>query len=73
MLYLSKLVDAERILCLAPITKRQIAVSDSELSDCSGYFLFEQMGITDCKSVRIIAQVHSHDAALELGEMMGLS
>lgn len=73
MLYLSKVLDAERLLCLAPITQRQIEMADSEPSDCSGYFLFEQMGVTECKGVRILAQVHSDDAALELGSMMGLS
>ncbi|MEL7480090.1 MAG: hypothetical protein AAGJ29_00875 [Pseudomonadota bacterium] len=73
MFYFSRLIDAERVLCLAPITQRQLDVSDSEIFDCSGYFLFEQTGVTDCREVKILAQVHSDEAALAIKEMMQLA
>lgn len=73
MFYFSKIVDSDRILCLSPITSRLIARSDSELTDVSGYFLFEQTGIKEPESVRILAQVHTNEAALAIKDMMGLN
>ncbi len=73
LFYFSKKVDDNRLLCLAPITSRQIERSDSPPENDSGYFLIEQTGVKDPVSVRIIAQVHTDDAALHLKEMMGLA
>lgn len=72
MFYFSKQIDADRILCLAPITSRQLERADSHPLNCSGYFLFEQTGITECLSVRIFAQVHTDEAALAMKDMMQL-
>lgn len=73
MFYFSKAIDSERVLCLAPISQRQLDVADSDVEDCSGYFLFEQTGITDCREVKILAQIHSDDAALTIRDMMQLA
>lgn len=73
MFYFSKSLGSDRILCLSPITSRLLARCDSELTDVSGYFLFEQKGITEPESVRILAQVHTNEAALALRDMMGLN
>ena len=67
------MIDADKVLCLAPITDRQISVADSELRDCSGYFLFEQTGVKECREVRILAQVHTDEAAWSIKTMMDLN
>nr|WP_321360253.1 hypothetical protein [uncultured Hyphomonas sp.] len=73
MFYFSKQLGDDRLLCLAPLTNRLQAVADVQPDNCSGYFLFEQFGIELCKQIRILAQVHTDDAAMELKEMMQLS
>lgn len=72
MYYFSKTLDDDRLLCLAPLTSRLLLAADTQISDPSGYFLYEQSGRDDEMCVRIIAQVHSDDAALSLREMMQL-
>jgi hypothetical protein len=69
--YFSASLDNDRTLCLAPLCDRHIAASGQDLSDTGGYFLYESRS-SDPDSVRIIAQVVSDDAALELREMLKL-
>ena len=73
MFYFSKLLSADRLLCLAPLTARLKEKVDAEPADCSGYFLFEQIGLKTCEQVKILAQVHTDDAALMLKDMMQLA
>lgn len=69
--YFSATVDNDRTLCLAPLCDRLLAASGEELMDTSGYFLFERRA-SDPDSVRIIAQVPSDEAALELRGLLNL-
>lgn len=54
------------ILCLAPLTSRQVAMADIDLDDQAGVFLFQQYGSDDDTRIKIIARVLSEDAALML-------
>jgi hypothetical protein len=67
--YFSAVVDNDRTLYIAPLCDRHLASSGQEVVDTSGYFLYERRA-SDPDSVRIIAQVLSDDAALELREML---
>jgi hypothetical protein len=69
--YFSASLDNDRTLCLAPLSDGDISSSGETVSDTSGYFLYERRA-SDPDSVRIIAQVVSDDAALELREMLKL-
>lgn len=74
MYYFSKRLANSRILVLAPLSSRCLALAGGgeEISDESGYFLYERSGEDDCGMVSIIAQVHSDAAALALKTMIGL-
>jgi hypothetical protein len=72
-LYFSVNLDNDRTLCIAPLTERRIAMSDQELTDTSGYFLFEQRNSETLDNVEIIAQVISEEAALRLREMLKMT
>lgn len=71
--YFSVILDGNRTLCLAPITDRWLEMSGEEISDQSGYFLFEKSGSNEFGGIEIIAQVFSEDAALRLCEMFKMS
>ncbi|TPM03636.1 hypothetical protein FJ960_14215 [Mesorhizobium sp. B2-3-11] len=64
--YFSVNIDANRTLCLAPLTDRRLAMAGQELADTSGYFLFEQHGEGDFAKVEILAHVVSDDAVSRL-------
>lgn len=70
--FFSASLDNDRTLCLAPLCDRFLAASGEDIADTSGYFLFERRA-SDPDSVRILAQVHSDDAALQLREMLKLA
>ena len=40
--YFSTNIDNETTLCIAPLTNRRLAMSGQEISDTSGYFLYEK-------------------------------
>ena len=71
--YFSVNLDNDRTLCLAPLTNRTITLSGQELSDTSGYFLFERRDSDPLGDVEIIAQVLSEEAALKLREMFHMN
>lgn len=73
MFYFSRFISGDRLLCLAPLTNRLKERADAEPADDSGYFLFEQTGFEDQTRIRILAQVHSDEAALALKDMMQLA
>ena len=62
----------ERTLCLAPLSDRYLSMSGQEISDPSGYFLFEKRGTGDLADIEIIAQALSEDAALRLRSMLNM-
>lgn len=66
--YFSAPMPGGKMLCLAPLTDRRIANADIEVVDCSGLFLYEQEGSGDGASIKIMAQILSEDAALQLRE-----
>ena len=70
--YFSANLDNDRTLCLAPLCERFLAASGQEITDPGGYFLYERRA-SDPDSVRIIAQVVSDEAALELRGMLNLA
>lgn len=71
--YFSVNIDAGRTLCLAPLTERRLAMAGQELSDTSGYFLFEQHGEGDFARVEILAHVVSEDAVSRLRAQFNMS
>jgi hypothetical protein len=71
--YFSVNIDAERVLCVAPLTDRRISMSGERLQDSSGYFLYEQHGSGEGASIEIIAKVLTEDAALRLRDMFQMS
>lgn len=60
-------------LCLAPLTNRKIKLSDLEILDTSGYFLYEKEGHDEFSAIRIIAQVFSLESALLLRDTFKMS
>jgi hypothetical protein len=70
--YLSRRIDDERVLCVAPLTNRNVALSGQEVEDLSGYFLFEKKGGQEARSVEILAHLVSEEAALRIGELLKL-
>ncbi len=71
--YFSVNIDADRTLCLAPLTDRRLGMSGQEVSDPSGYFLYEQHGSGEAASIEIIAKVLTEDGALRLRDMFQMS
>jgi len=71
--YFSVNLDDERILCLAPLTDRRLAMSGQEVADAGGYFLYEQHGTGDLASVEIIAHVMSEEAVYRLKNMFRMA
>lgn len=70
--YLTASRPEGKVLCLAPLTDRQIAACDQELPDTSGHFLYER-GQDDLESVVVLAQVVSEDAVEAFRVLLGLS
>lgn len=64
--FLSATQDDGSLLCLAPLTNRQIAASDIEIDDLGGVYLFEERGADGGREITIIARVMSEEAALRL-------
>lgn len=62
--YFSKNIDADTILCLAPITQKLASQADSPLHDVGGYFLFERAKDRESNSIKIIAQVSTDEGAM---------
>ncbi len=71
--YLSKRLDDERLLCVAPLSNRNVALSGQEVDDPSGYFLFEKCGSDDTYDVTILAHLVSEEAALRMGMMLEMA
>lgn len=71
--YFSVNLDNDRMLCLAPLSDRRIAMSGQELEDTSGYFLFEQSHSDEFGGVKILARVLSEDGVMQLREMFSMA
>lgn len=71
-IYLAKEIGPNRLLCLAPLTNRQLACADQDVPDPSGHYLFEQFSSGEWLQVRIIARVMS-DALDEFRDAFGLA
>ncbi len=52
------------VLCMAPLTSRQMQVSDVDIDDPSGVFLYKQTGKDYPTKVQIIARVLTEEAAI---------
>ncbi len=70
--YFSTELGDNHTLCLAPLTDRRINLASQEITDPSGYFLYEKRGGGDLAGIEIIAQVFSEEAVLRLREAFGL-
>ena len=64
--------NSGRSLYLAPLTQRQLAMSGDEISDTSGYFLFERHGTGEKAVIDVIAHVLTDEAAVRLKDMFGM-
>jgi hypothetical protein len=64
--YFSVNLAEDRTLCLAPLTERRISLANQQITDSSGYFLYETRGSGENASVEVIAQVFSEEAAFLL-------
>lgn len=70
--YFSALLDNGATLCLAPLTERRLELSGEEVSDTSGYFLYQMQGSDAAQDVQILAHVPSEEAAWRLKAMLKL-
>ncbi len=70
--YLTASRPEGKVICLAPLTDRQIAACGEELSDTSGHFLYERDG-HDLSSVKILAQVVGDEAVEAFRVLLDLS
>jgi len=64
--YFSVSLDNDRTLCVSALTDRKITMSGQEISDPSGYFLYEKRGSDKSCGIEIIAHVLSEEAAFRL-------
>ena len=71
--YFSVNLDNERTLCVAPLTDRRIAMAGVDVSDPSGYFLYESRESEPFGGVEILAKVFSEEAALRLRDMFKMT
>ena len=71
--YLSLRLDDERLLCVGPLTDRNIILSGQDVEDASGYFLFEKRGRDEVQDVEILAHLTSEEAALRMGRLLNMS
>jgi hypothetical protein len=62
-----------RLLCLSPLTDRILSLSEENVQDKSGYFLYEKVENNDSSSVKIIAQILSEDAVFMLKNSLSMS
>lgn len=65
-------LDDDTTLCIAPLTDRHIAMSGQNIPDASGYFLYETCKSERPNEVRIIAQLPSEKAAVQLSRMFSM-
>jgi hypothetical protein len=72
-LYFTKELGGNRKLCIAPLSNRRLANADCEIDDVSGYFLYEQEGSGEFAPIKLIAQLLSDDAALDLRDLFGMT
>lgn len=70
--YFSANIDNGRQICISPLSNRKIELSGQEISDQSGYFLYEQKVSNDVEEVEIIAHVLTDDGVWKLRELLGL-
>lgn len=70
--YFSANLDNNRILCLAPLTNRRIALSRQEIIDPSGYFLYEMSDVGELADIDIKAQVFTEEAVLQLRALFNM-
>jgi hypothetical protein len=70
--YFTTNIDNETTLYIAPLTNRRIALSGQEISDSSGYFLYETRKSNEPNEVRIIARVLSEEAAFQLSRILNM-
>lgn len=71
-LYFSAPIDEERTLCLSPMTDRRQAMASDEVTDPSGYFLYELVGTGESARVEIIAHIISDSAVDRLRTILNL-
>ena len=60
--YYSADIGDGRVLCLAPLSDRNINLSGDDIDDPSGYYLFERHKSGDSEHVEILARVQNDDA-----------
>ena len=70
--YLSANIGNATTLCIAPATDEKIVQSGQDIADTSGYFLFETDRSQEPPSVRIMAQILTDEAAMELGKLLNM-
>ena len=71
--YFSVALDHNRSLFVAPLTDRKLAISGQQLSDTSGYFLYEKRGQGESADIEIIAKLLSQEAAFRLRDMFKMT
>jgi hypothetical protein len=72
-IYLGVQLDEDRVLCVAPLTNRNIELSGQDIEDKSGYFLFEKRGRDETQDVEILAHLISEEAALRMARMLNMA
>ncbi|CAK7257695.1 MULTISPECIES: hypothetical protein [unclassified Shinella] len=71
MNYYSGTLDNDLSLKLSPLTGEQARMADPQFEGAGGYFLYKTRKSSP-KSIEVLAQVHSDEAAFELSRLLGL-
>jgi len=71
--YYTVTIDSNRTLCLSPLTDRLISLSGQEISDTSGYFLYERSVRGDIVDVEVIAHILSDEGAGRLRQVFNMT
>lgn len=71
--FFSVSLDGAKSLFLAPLVDQDLELAGQQISDTSGYFLFEKTGRGEGAQLEILAQAVSEEAALRLRELFKMT
>lgn len=71
--YMNATTSKGTLLCLSTLTRRVIEMLQDEIDDVSGHFLYEIDNSSNFPRARILARIPDDQAALEMGDMLGLT
>jgi hypothetical protein len=70
--YFSSPISNEVALFIAPLTDYDLEMSGESVDDASGYFLYERCYSGHDAPIRLLARIHSEEAAIEMSQLLRL-